>query len=510
MEDRINSGAAQGKEGKSESCVLSLDVGTSSVRSLLFDGEARELPGFGAHLRYEVLTTSDGGVEVDADRLAALAVQAVDQVHGQMRARGVRPRAVAFCTFWHNVLGVGDDGRPATPVLHPFDSRAAGAARKLAGRIDSRRQHARTGCVLHASYLPAKLLWLAETRHDAFRATRRWMSFGEYVFLKLFGRAVASTSMVSGSGLWNQHLNDYDAEILAALPIDPTQLSPSAQMDQPLSDLAPEYRSRWPELAGVPWYPALGDGAANNIGSGCSTPDRFALMVGTSGAMRAVVESARVEIPEGLWCYRVDRKRYVLGGALSDGGGAWDWMKRNLALPQDDAQIEAQLAVMEPGSHGLTVLPLFAGERSTHWRAEARAAIAGLSAHTSPIEILHATLESVALRFREILDVMTEQLAAPREVIASGGALLRSPAWTQMMADALGRSVAECLESEASARGAALLALERLGVITDVGDLPARMGRVFEPVAAHRQAYEDELRRQQRLYAKLFEENGAG
>ena len=67
---------------------------------------------------------------------------------------------------------------------------------------------------------------------------------------------------------------------------------------------------------------------------------------------------------------------------------------------------------MEPGAHGLTVLPLFAGERSTKWRADARAAITGMSIHTSPIEILRASLESVALRFRNVYDIMLDEIGA--------------------------------------------------------------------------------------------------
>ncbi|HEV2492111.1 MAG TPA: gluconokinase [Terriglobia bacterium] len=493
----------------SQACVVSVDVGTSSVRTLLFDGLGCEQPGFGVHLGYEVATTGDGGVEVDADKLVSLVVEGIDAVHERLKAEGLRPRAVACCTFWHNVLGLGADGHPTTPVLHPFDTRGAGAARKLAERIDSRRQHERTGCVLHASYLPAKLLWLSEARPDAFRATRRWMSFGEYLYLKLLGAAAPSTSMVSGSGLWNQRENQYDSELLRALPIEPGQLAAVDEMDQPATNLRDAYPSRWPLLDGIPWYPALGDGACNNIGSGCTTADRYALMVGTSGAMRSVSESAPVEIPQGLWCYRVDRKRYLLGGALSNGGGVYDWMKRNLALPSSDDEIEAKLASMPPGSHGLTMLPLFAGERSPGWRADARAAICGLGVHTSSIEILRAALESVALRFREIYDLMTASSGEPREVIASGGALLHSPAWIQMMPDGLGRRVVTCLEHETSARGAALLALERLGIISNVRDVPVRLGRAFDPVPDHQRIYEMQLQRQRALYAKLFGGEGA-
>ena len=114
------------------------------------------------------------------------------------------------------------------------------------------------------------------------------------------------------------------------------------------------------------------------------------------------------------------------------------------------------------------VLPFFAGERSPYWRADLRAAIAGIDLATKPMDILQAGLESVSLRFRQIFLTMKESLGAPSRVIASGGALLASAAWTQMMADALGAPIIPCLEHEATSRGAALLALERLGAIPNV------------------------------------------
>ena len=143
-------------------------------------------------------------------------------------------------------------------------------------------------CVLHQ---PAKLLWLSEVQPERFRAARRWMSFAEYLFLKLFRVPVTSVSMISGSGLWNQNQSDYDAGILSVLPIERSQLADVEQMDRPLNELRPDYQSQWPQFAGIPWFPSLGDGACDNVGSGCITPDHFALMVGTSGAMRASIAS---------------------------------------------------------------------------------------------------------------------------------------------------------------------------------------------------------------------------
>jgi gluconokinase len=481
-------------------CVVTLDVGSSSARTLLFSLDGRLIEGFGSQVPYQAHTTADGGWEIDANDLTDIAARALGDICGQMREKGAKPVAVAVDTFWHSVVGVDADGKPTTAVLHPFDTRSAGAAKELAARVDNAAQHRRTGCVIHPSYPPAKLLWLAATQPDAFRKTSRWMSAGEYLFLKLLGKPAASTSMVSASGLWDQNANDYDAEMLAALPVSRRQFAAVEEFDQPgTGDV------EWPELKGIPWFPALGDGACDNVGSGCTRQERFALMVGTSGAMRAAVEAEKIEIPDGLFCYRVDRKRFVLGGALSNGGAVYAWMKRTLRLPESDEEIEKELAALAPGMHGLNVLPLFAGERSTGWRADARAAMTGLGANTSPIEILHAALASVALRFCNVYEIMKAPLGTPREVVGSGSALLHSRVWTQMMADALGHPITMCVEREATSRGAALLALERIGAIADIHTAAAEYGDSIPVNAANGEMYRKALALQRELYERIFE-----
>ncbi len=486
--------------------VLTLDIGSSSARALLYSDAGEEIDGFEARVSYHARTTEDGGWEIDAAELTAIAAKTLDAICAQLRAQTAKPDVVAVDTFWHSIVGVAADESAVTPVLHPFDSRSAAAAKKLAQRIDNAAQHRRTGCVLHPSYPPAKLLWLCETQPDAFRRAARWMSFGEYLFLEFFGVAACSTSMISASGLWNQNAGEYDREMIEALPIRLDQLAPPGEMDKPPVKLKSEFAKRWPELDGIPWMPALGDGACDNVGSGCATSERFALMVGTSGAMRACAEADAIDIPPGLFCYRVDRRRFVLGGAVSNGGEVFAWMRRTLQLP-DANEAEKQLAALPPGQHGLTIVPLFAGERSPGWRADARAAIAGLGAGTSPIEILHAALESVALTFREVYELMLQSLGAPKEVIASGGALLHSAVWTQMMADTLSHTVIQCLEPEATSRGAALLALERIGAIALVNDPQPKLGATIAPDESKKDIYLAALEKQRRLYRKLFEEN---
>lgn len=471
---------------------VSLDVGSSSVRALLFDSEAHQMEGFGAQVAYRIRTTPDGGAELDADELLEHALDCLDELHRQIEAACYKVTAVGGSAFWHSFLGVDAAGKPTLPILHLLDTRCV----PYVDRVPD--AHARTGCMPHSSYWPAKLLWLAEHRPEQMSATARWISFPEYLFQKLFGRARASTSMLSATALWNQNAHDYDAEMLAALPIRRQQLPDPTTFDEPETELREPFATDWPAFRGAKWFPALGDGACNNLGSGCVSRDRASLMVGTTGAMRLVVEAERIEIPRGLWCYRVDRKRFVMGGALSNGGEVFAWAKRTLQLPKDQ---EARLESAVPGSHLLTVLPFFSGERTPYWRGDLRAAITGLSFSTEPFDILRASLEAVSLGFSEIYQRLGTQ---PREVIASGGALLKSPGWTQMMADALGRPVTACTELETSCRGAALWAMERTGIIGNLAAVPASTGAVFEPRPEYRETYQKLRAAQHALYAKLY------
>jgi gluconokinase len=343
--------------------------------------------------------------------------------------------------------------------------------------VDETALHARVGTKIHPSYFPAKLRWLAAAQPTIFRRTHTWLSFGEYFYLKLFGRTICSISMASGTGLLDQNKRDWDGEALALAGISAEQLPPLGDLNAPLKGLLPEYAQRWPGLAKLPWFPAVGDGAAGNLGSGCFSPDRIAVMVGTSGAMRVVYPASQVKIPWGLWCYHADYQRFVIGGALSEGGNLFAWMRHNFQLPSVEDS-EEELSRLEPDGHGLTVLPFLTGERSPGWNASARAAIVGLSLDTTPLEILRAGLESIAYRFGILHSIMAEALPPAFQIIASGGALLNSPTWMQILADVLNRPVTASAEGETTSRGAALLALEQLGVFgplpsTPVGPVPA-------------------------------------
>lgn len=461
--------------------ILALDVGTSSVRAGLYDAAGRRV-GPEVRRAYSPRTTPDGGSELNADELALHVESCLDEVHGG--------DAVAICTFWHSLVGVGPDGAATTPILTWADTRSAPAAAEIGRKLDGPSVHARTGCMIHPCYLPAKIRWWSRGRET------RWMSIGEFLHQRFFGKSTVSLSTASATGLMNLRTGDWDEEMLRAAGVERGQLSTIGDAAQ--SGLLPLFARRWPSLKDAPWLPAVGDGACNSIGSGASGRERLAVMIGTSGAMRAVWRAERVSPPPGLFCYRPDAHRFVVGGALSEGGNLVEWIRRTFR----DAD-EAEASALAPDAHGLTFLPFISGERAPGWAAEARATIHGLTLDTRPAHILRAAMEAVAFRFALIHQVMRAALPEIREVIASGGALLRSPAWMQILADVLDRPVTASAEPEASSRGVALWAAEALGALPKLEEAPAALGATYVPDPARRSRYEAALERHRDLYARL-------
>jgi gluconokinase len=246
----------------------------------------------------------------------------------------------------------------------------------------------------------------------------------------------------------------------------------------------------------------LGDGVGSSIGSGCTSRDRIALAMGTSGAMRVTLEGTPQKLPPGLWSYRVDRRRSLLGGAVSNGTNVFDWLGQTLSLPEPEA-VEAALASLPPASHGLRVLPLLAGERSPGWADDATAAFAGLRWSTRPIQILQAGLEAVAYRFALIHRSLASQVPKKHTIVASGKGFTASPTWVQIMADVLGQPVVVSEQKSATARGIALLAFDVLG-IEPLKSASLSGGKVVRPNPKRRALHEAALARHQELYAALI------
>lgn len=468
-------------KSQGEDCVLALDVGTSSARAARFDLRGRRVPHSLAQRPYPLHTDRSGKAEIDPRTL-------LDAVNDCLReSMGTRPfRAIGTSCFWHSLMGVNASGDPLTPIYTWADSRCASDAAALREEFDEREIHAETGCMLRASFWPAKLRWLRRTNRSLFRSVAKWISPAEWLQWKLTGSATCATGMATGTGLFNPTTLRWSDRMLEACGLDPDKLLP-------VSD-AP---GQWEDVA---WHPGIGDGAASNLGSGATSSGLAAINIGTSAALRVMREGRTARAPFGMFCYRVDAKRFLVGGAVSNAGNLFAWCLRELNLPRDLAEIEAELAARKLPEHGLTVLPFWNAERAPRWNEEDTGVIVGMRQSTTALDILQALVEAFHYRLAAIADAIIEARDGVPKWIVSGGGLQSRPA-LKRLANIFGQPVYASREVEASLRGAAVFVLEQLGE----RPVPLKLGSPILPQAEAHAVYREARERQAKLEA-LFSE----
>lgn len=478
--------------------VLGLDVGSGGSRAALYDATGREV-GRRHHKVEHVFTTApDGTSTIDADQVVDELITAIGVV---LDGFSEPVAAIGVDTFASSLVVVDAAGEPLTPCITYADTRCreqSAALRAELGEDALADLHDATGARMHSSYLAPRLRWLQETEPGVLSRAARFMALGEFVAHRLLGQAVLGTAAAAWGGMLERRTGEYATALLGAAGIDADMLGlPTDPADGPSLAGSP-LATRFPQLADARWVPVIGDGLAANIGIGATGEGTWGISTATSGAIRVLLDAEVPRLPTGLWAYRVDARRTLVGSAMSDCGRALDFARSTFGVPDElfaGPGIEELLGAA-PSADTPLVVPFLSGERGTKWRDGARAIYAGVSAATTPEALLRGSMEGLALSFLRIADQLREIGGAPRRIVLSGGMTGFVPSWLQILADALDAPVEHVDVSRSTMRGSALLALEQ---VPGAQVAPAPTLRRIEPVAGRAEHYRERLARYEAL-----------
>jgi len=447
--------------------VLGVDVGTTSTKVVAFDtgGEPRAR----AEEDYPLLESAQGHAEQDPAAILAAVVSCVRAATEEARTGGAEVAGLSFSSAMHSLLALDGQGRPATPSIIWADTRAAAQAERLRADPIGLGLHQRTGTPVHPMSPLTKLVWFREQDAATFEAARKWVGIKDYLFHHLTGEYVMDHSCASGTGLMELSTLDWDREALSVAGIDAERL-PQLVPSTHVSELTAAAADELGLPAGTRVVAGGGDGPLANLGLGAVHPGVAACSIGTSGAIRVVVEQPAVDPQGRVFCYALTPGRWVVGGAINNGGVVLQWAEK--ALTPDfgehgETALLELVASVPPGSNGLLMLPYLLGERAPHWGGLARGAYVGLTNTHGRAHLVRAALEGVCLQLALVLHSVEDAGNEIREIRATGG-FARSPEWRQMLADALDMEIGFPKGQEGSSLGAALVGMEALGLIESI------------------------------------------
>jgi gluconokinase len=482
--------------------VLGVDIGTTSAKAVAFDTDAREL-GRG-EAGYPLLEPEHGQAVQEPAVVVDATLASIRAATSAAREQGARIAALSFSGAMHSLVGLDAQGRALTPLVTWGDMRATEQAERL--RAEHPELHDRTGTPLHPMSPLPKLVWFAEHEPETFSAVRRWAGIKELVVARLTGTWAVDHSVASATGLLNLRELDWDGEALAIAGIDAEALSPLVPTTHrleleaaPAADLGLE--------GDMALIVGAADGPLANLGVGAVHHGVAACSIGTSGALRLMVERPVVDPQRRVFCYALLPGHWIVGGAINNGGAVLRWAGEALAPdlgPHAEARLLELAGDVRAGSEGLLMLPYLLSERAPHWSTVARGAYIGLTRHHDRGHLVRAALEGVCLQLAVVLASVRDAGNEVREIRATGG-FARSDLWRQMLADALGMPIGFPAGHEGSAFGAALLAMDALGMVDGIDRAAGlvEIEDVVEPEARAAGVYADLLPTFTSLYDAL-------
>lgn len=486
--------------------ILAIDVGTTNVKSVLFNERGEALRASVAELT--LLTGPGGAAEHDPREL----LQAVRST-SKLAAKGERVDVVALSFYQHGLMLADSEGRPLTNILTHLDTRAARQAAWIEASGPARELYVRTGCPPLFVYALPKAMWLARTRPEIVEKARWFLVGKDLVTLHLTGEPYIDYGNASGSQLFNISQLRWDDKALEVAGLDEDRLARPVEGAAVLDSIEGEklgFRGRAELVLGT------FDGACQNFGYLLTSSDRVAINLGTTAVMRALTQTPVLD-PAGMriFCYYAAAGFWSSGGSTNNGGSVLRWLRDALGEPEKRLAAERGVSPYEvlveeagsspPGSRGLLFLPFMAGERFPFRDPYARGSLLGLSYEHGKPDIIRAFLEGVAFTLRAILDALVASGLKPREAYGAGGGF-RSRLWAEIVASAVGLPVYRVREAEyASSRGAACLALLALGHAKRPEDLGWRVevDELVEPDDYCRLVYDESYSRFKKAYEAL-------
>lgn len=471
-----------------ESYVIGVDVGTGSTKGIAMRENGKVVDT--AQVHYPTLQPETGYQEQAPEVIWQAFLKCIARISAN---QSHSPVAICLSSAMHGVIPVDRQGVPLMNMMTWADNRSAAIATRIHRSAAGQLLYEQSGTPLHAMTPLCKIQWIRENEKTIFAKTTRFISIKEYIWFKLFGHYEIDYAIASATGLFNiQDLvwNDLSLDVAG---ITSGKLSLAVNADHVRHCRDQELCRQLGLRVGTPFYIGASDGCLANVGSFATEDGFMALTIGTSGAVRVTRTRPMLNYKAMTFNYRLDENTFVCGGPTNNGGIVLKWyaenfLRRKLETAADYDLLLNGLTDSRPGGEGLVFLPYILGERAPVWNSAACGVFFGIRGHHRQADLTRAVIEGISMALFDITQNMIDAGLDIKQIHVSGG-FVRSEEWLQILADLFGKKICLINTADASAIGAAFLALKAQGAVGDYLDLKPRECKEFLPDPRHMDAY---------------------
>ena len=481
--------------------VIGIDIGTGSCKGLAIDLSGNKL----AHstILYPIQSRQTGYAEQDPEAIWKEFLKCLTNIISTI---GHEPAAISFSGAMHSLLLIDEQNNPLTPLIIWADKRSEEIADNLRNRNIAKSIYTETGTPIYSMSPLCKIMWFKENEPGLFKNAARFVSIKEFIWFRLFHEWQIDTSIASATGLFNIHTFQWHQPSLDLCGISSTQLSAIVPTTFSRSDFNRNYFDLDLKRE-IKCCIGGNDGCLANLGSYALGKGVGALTIGTSGAIRIAGRKPVPDFDSMLFNYVLDKQTFITGGPINNGGIVVKWLLRTFLQIDSPGDEDYELLFnkinsVPAGSEGLIFLPYLLGERAPVWDATASALFFGVTIKHTQNHFLRAAIEGICFAIKSILQPIEDKIAFIDQLNISGG-FINSPLWIQMMADITRKKLCLFENEDASALGAAMLAMKELNLIDQYSDLKPETKQTINPDKKNSAIYEANFAVYKKLYSAL-------
>ena len=475
--------------------VLSLDLGTTGNRAILFDRQGNIVGQ-----TYKELTQhypQPGWLEHDAVEIWQDTSNCIQQVIGDNQVDAAEIAAIGLtvqretCLLWDKTTG-----KPLHRAIVWQDRRTANLCDRLKSEGKAELIQQQTGLVLDAYFSATKLAWLIdwvkENQPDVDWNNVIAGTIDTWALWNLTGGVHATDiSNASRTMLMNIDTGDWDDSLLELFGI-PCHILPEIKPSMGIFGKSDR------DLLGaeIPISAIFGDQQAALFAHGCDRPGLLKCTYGTGCFLVAqtgtgVTRSQNQLLSTVAWSTE-SQTNYALEGAIFTTGASIQWLRDGLKLITDAAETES-LSNQVEDTNGVYFVPALSGLGAPHWDMKARGAFMGITGGVKREHMVRSVLEAIAYQVKEVVDAVNKDSDSPVSLLKIDGGAAKNNFLMQFQADALGVPLERPQVLDATAQGAAFGAGLAVGFWDDYQKLISdrQIDRVFEPGAGQTQAQDN-------------------
>ncbi|RKJ42915.1 hypothetical protein D7X98_18080 [bacterium 1XD8-76] len=434
---------------------LIIDVGTSSMRGILFRSNGKMLHV--VQKEYQVISLENGLIEQNPLDFKNSMKEIAKVMADFSIQEGEMINAIVLTSQRSSVIPVDREGNHLCNAQMWQDKRTVTICREMESY--HREIFQLCGSRVNPVFSGTKMKWFKRNRPDIYEKAWKLIVIPDYLFYHMTGNFFTDYTYGSRSLLMNLKSCSWDERLLELMEIDKEKLCELKAPGSIMGSTTKKFAEETGILEGVPVISAGGDQQCGMLGQGVVEHGDVSLTLGTGGFLLTACH----EIPQHLdWDVVCNASsvsgEYILEASMLTCTSAMEWFKQNFYREEQNfyRRLNEILNDIPAGAHGCRALPYFQGRSTPDWNSSATAAFCNVTLNTSREDMLKALLESICMEIWN--NISSFEKYVPTDKILVSGGFSKSEAFNQMQADVYGKRVVRMNNEESTAIGALMVA----------------------------------------------------